>query len=52
MDCIRDTASQINVAALPADAEAIIAYRKVRLEDGAVVENRMTEYSILRPAPP
>ncbi len=48
IECIRDAAKQINLETLPDGAEAIIGYRKVRLKDGAVVENRMSEYSVVR----
>jgi hypothetical protein len=52
MECIRATAKEIYLESLPEGAEAILGYRQVILKDGVVIQNRMTDYSVARPAPP
>lgn len=51
IDCMRGVASAMTVDDLPEGAAAITGYRKVKLEDGKLVENWLTEYSVVPPPP-
>ena len=50
-ECMRDASHKMVFEELPEGVDALIAYRKVVFEDGALKENWMTEFHTLRPAP-